>query len=98
MATKQNKKSKLISLLSGEAPVDLDKLSSALGWQRHTTSAALTRLKQEGYPLQSSRPEGSVRVYELNGDLTPGSKAARKAEAAASAREGAATQTKQAKA
>ena len=73
-------------------------LSSALGWQRHTTSAALTRLKQEGYPLQSSKPDGSARVYELSGDLTPGSKAARKAEAAAKANEAATRETEEGKA
>ena len=65
-APKQTKKAKLIALLSTNKPISLDALSSALGWQRHTTSAAMTRLKQEGHNLVSEKAEGKARAYRIN--------------------------------
>ena len=67
-APKQTKKSQLIELLSGGKAICLDKLSSALGWQRHTTSAAMTRLKQEGHNLISERTDGKARAYRIDAD------------------------------
>ena len=64
-APKQTKKAQLIELLSAGKPMPLEKLSSALGWQRHTTSAAMTRLKQEGHTLVSDKPAAGVRVYHI---------------------------------
>lgn len=77
---KATKKSQLIDLLSKGPAASLDKLSSALGWQRHTTSAAITRLKQEGYVITSDKPDGKARVYALRGAPIPGLKAARNTE------------------
>ena len=65
---KPTKKSQLIELLSGGKAICLDKLSSALGWQRHTTSAAMTRLKQEGHNLVSERTDGKARAYRIDAD------------------------------
>ena len=67
-APKQTKKAQLIALLSKGKPVNLDTLSSALGWQRHTTSAAMTRLKQEGHNVLSEKVEGQVRTYRIDGN------------------------------
>ena len=76
---KQTKKSQLIQLLSAGKPACLDELSGALGWQRHTTSAAMTRLKQEGYQLVSEKPDGKRRVYHLGSTPTDGDESAAKA-------------------
>ena len=62
---KSTKKSQLIDLLSAGKSVSLDKLSSALGWQRHTTSAAMTRLKQDGHALVSEKEHGGTRLYRI---------------------------------
>ena len=65
-ASKQTKKAQLIALLSGAKSVSLDTLSSALGWQRHTTSAAMTRLKQAGHKIISEKTDGAVgRTYRI---------------------------------
>ena len=65
-ASKQTKKAQLIALLSGAKSVSLDDLSSALGWQRHTTSAAMTRLKQAGHKIISEKTDSAVgRTYRI---------------------------------
>lgn len=65
-ASKQTKKAQLIALLSGAKSVSLDALSSALGWQRHTTSAAMTRLQQAGHKIISEKTDGAVgRTYRI---------------------------------
>ena len=53
------KKAQLIKLLSGRAGSDIAGLSKKLGWQPHTTRAALTRLRQSGYEISS--------VKQING-------------------------------
>ena len=68
---KQTKKSQLIKLLSEGAPISVEKLSSTLGWQKHTTSAAMTRLKQEGYNLISSKVHGEPRGYQIAAPAGP---------------------------
>lgn len=65
-AKRQTKKAKLIELLSADAPISLDKLSSSLGWQRHTTSAAMTRLRQDGHNMISSKADGGPRSYQIS--------------------------------
>ena len=65
-ASKQTKKAQLVALLSGAESVSLDTLSSALGWQRHTMSAAMTRLQQAGHKIISEKTDGAVgRTYRI---------------------------------
>ena len=65
-ASKQTKKAQLVALLSGAKFDSLDALSSALGWQRHTTSAAMTRLQQAGHKIISEKTDGAVgRTYRI---------------------------------
>ena len=65
-ASKQTKKAQLLALRSGAKSVSLDALSSALGWQRHTTSAAVTRLQQAGHKIISEKTDGAVgRTYRI---------------------------------
>ena len=73
---KPTKKSQLIELLSAGAPITVEKLSSALGWQKHTTSAAMTRPKQEGHNLISSKVDGKPRGYQITAPAAPGTEKA----------------------
>lgn len=60
-AKKTRKKDQLIVLLQAEAGATVPDIAAALGWQPHTTRAALTGLKKAGHtidklpPLQGSR-------------------------------------------
>ena len=64
---KQTKKAKLIAMLSKDKPANLKALSSALGWKPHTTSAAMTRLKQAGHNLISEKADGAAsRTYRID--------------------------------
>jgi len=60
-AKKLRKKDQLIALLQAEAGATVPDIATALGWQPHTTRAALTGLKKAGHtidklpPLQGSR-------------------------------------------
>lgn len=66
------KKDQLVSLLSTEAGADVATLSAALGWQAHTTRAALTRLRQAGYVLEAAKPAGGgAIVYRFAAARTP---------------------------
>ncbi|MEO0995176.1 MAG: DUF3489 domain-containing protein [Pseudomonadota bacterium] len=52
----KTKTAQLIKLLSTKTGKDLASLSAALGWQPHSTRAALSRLRKAGYEL--ARLEG----------------------------------------
>lgn len=54
----KTKTAQLIKLLSSKTGKDLASLSAALGWQPHSTRAALSRLRKAGYEL--ARLEGSA--------------------------------------
>ena len=61
------KNARLIELLKGDGGVDIGTLSSALGWQSHTTRAALTRLRQAGHHLEATAsPEGGGKRYRIS--------------------------------
>jgi predicted ArsR family transcriptional regulator len=61
------KKDQLIRMLSGKAGAEIGKISAQLGWQPHTTRAALTRLKAAGYELASERSgEGRPLRYRIS--------------------------------
>lgn len=46
------KRDQLIQLLRRRSGHDIAALSSKLGWQFHTTRAALSRLRQAGYSIE----------------------------------------------
>jgi hypothetical protein len=48
---KSTKKAELIARLESEAGADIASLSAALGWQPHSTRAALTGLRKAGYTI-----------------------------------------------
>lgn len=66
------KKDQLVVLLSTEAGVDVATLSTTLGWQMHTTRAALTGLRKAGHVLEASRPAGHASsTYRIVPGVTP---------------------------
>jgi hypothetical protein len=60
------KKAQLIRLLGSKSGCDIKSLSAKLGWQQHTTRAALSGLRKSGYEVASERPaSGGVSKYRI---------------------------------
>jgi DNA-binding IclR family transcriptional regulator len=47
----------ILAAIGGEKGATVDELVALTGWQKHTARAALTRLRQRGYPLQLIQQE-----------------------------------------
>ncbi len=63
----KTKKEELIQMLTRKAGADVAMISDKLGWQTHTTRAALTRLRKVGYEVVSDRPgEGKPKRYRIS--------------------------------
>jgi hypothetical protein len=54
---RDTKKAQLIRLLSAKAGADVAAISGKLGWQPHTTRAAITGLKKAGYEVTTQKPD-----------------------------------------
>jgi predicted transcriptional regulator len=52
------KKAQLIKMLSAKAGADIATISGKLGWQTHTTRAAITGLRKAGYEITVEKAEG----------------------------------------
>lgn len=52
----QPKRVILLECLDTKHGIGIDVLSERLGWQRHTTHAALSRLRQSGHPIERCPP------------------------------------------
>jgi predicted ArsR family transcriptional regulator len=64
----KTKKAQLIQLLSRKAGADLATISEKLGWQRHSTRAALTGLRKAGFEISAEKPaEGKPLSYRITG-------------------------------
>lgn len=59
------KQVQLVSILSRKSGSILTKASEALGWQRHTTSAALTGLRKRGYSIEREDRKNKDAVYRI---------------------------------
>ena len=59
------KQAKLVGMLSRKSGVTLIKASLALGWQKHTTSAAITSLKKRGYQIEREVRDGKEAIYRI---------------------------------
>jgi hypothetical protein len=57
-APRGSKKAQLIRILSAKAGADVARISETLGWQSHTTRAAISGLKKAGYEVATEKPEG----------------------------------------
>ena len=64
---RKTKKQELIQLLNRKSGVDVATISDKLGWQTHTTRAALTGLRKAGYAVVSDKPgEGKATRYRIS--------------------------------
>lgn len=58
---KTSKTDQLKSLLAKPDGMTVEALATKLGWQTHTTRAALTRLKQAGVEVEKLEPADGLR-------------------------------------
>ncbi len=59
------KKAQLIRMLSTKAGADVGVISNKLGWQSHTTRAAITGLKKAGYAVSREKEVGKPTRYRI---------------------------------
>jgi hypothetical protein len=59
------KQALVVGLLERDGGATLDDLVAATGWLRHTTRAALTRLRQAGHLLDKVKGETGATVYRI---------------------------------
>ncbi|WP_375550757.1 DUF3489 domain-containing protein [Rhodophyticola porphyridii] len=61
-----SKKDQLIRMLSAKAGAEIGAVSKKLGWQTHTTRAALSGLRKAGFELVGETPgDGKPRRYRI---------------------------------
>ena len=66
---RQTKRARLIGLLKHGNGSDVATLSRELGWQQHTTRAALTGLRKTGFTIARVQPEGSrTATYRITAE------------------------------
>lgn len=63
-----SKQAKLVAMLSRKNGVTLSKASEALGWQKHTTSAAMTGLRKRGYQIERVDRDNKENIYVIRGE------------------------------
>lgn len=68
---KGSKQALLASLLSRENGASITELTDAMGWQPHTTRAAVTGLRKRGCAITTSKRDGVFR-YHMVGVATDG--------------------------
>ncbi len=59
------KQALVVGMLERDGGATLDDLVAATGWLRHTTRAALTRLRQAGHVLDKVKGETGATVYRI---------------------------------
>ena len=65
---RQTKQAQLIKLLKSKSGKDIAALSDALGWQPHTTRAAVSRLRGAGVAVAREAPKsGGPARYRITG-------------------------------
>ncbi|MEM0937955.1 MAG: DUF3489 domain-containing protein [Pseudomonadota bacterium] len=65
---RQTKKNQLIDLLSEGSGTDAATLGKKLGWQPHTTRAAITGLRKLGMAVLTEKEKGQPTRYRLAPD------------------------------
>jgi hypothetical protein len=66
-----SKRALVIALLSRPESASLDELVAATGWLPHTTRAALTGLRQNGYEITRTRSEDGRSLYRIMNSKGP---------------------------
>jgi predicted ArsR family transcriptional regulator len=62
----KTKKAQLIQMLTRKAGADVATISEKLGWQSHTTRAALTGLRKAGFEISAEKTaEGKPLSYRI---------------------------------
>ena len=65
------KRARLIGLLKAGGGADVATLSDALGWQQHSTRAALTGLRKAGFSIERTKPDGgNSACYRITAEPT----------------------------
>ena len=66
-ARTESKKDRLISMLRRDGGTTIAEISASLGWQPHTTRAAITGLRKAGHKVETAKPEdgGSGLIYRI---------------------------------
>ena len=65
----RTKKAELIRLLSTRAGASIETISSKLGWQSHTSRAAISGLRKAGYEVTVDKAEGGKPTrYKITSD------------------------------
>jgi len=64
-AARVSKQTLIKDLLAREEGATLDEMIAAIGWLPHTTSAALTGLRKQGFPIDKNRIEGVTRYRHV---------------------------------
>ena len=63
------KRARLIELLKAGGGADVATLSAALGWQQHSTRAALTGLRKTGFTIERTTPDGAgAATYRITAE------------------------------
>lgn len=80
-ANLESKKARLIGMLRWSDGSTIAAISAALGWQAHTTRAAITGLRKAGHAVETAKPSdgGAGLIYRI------ASKPEKQADGAASA-------------
>ena len=65
-ASRTTKKDQLIKLLGTKSGADIKSLSEKLGWQQHTTRAAMSGLRKAGYEVAGEKPaRGGLSKFRI---------------------------------
>ena len=66
-ARTESKKDRLIGMLSRDGGSTIAEISAALGWQPHTTRAAITGLRKTGHKVETAKPadRSSGLIYRI---------------------------------
>jgi len=63
---RKTKREQLVRLLGGKSGADIASLTAKLGWQAHTTRAAITGLRKAGYEIETERAtDGRLARYRI---------------------------------
>ena len=73
-AGRTTKKDRLIKLLGAKTGADIKTLSEKLGWQQHTTRAAMSGLRKAGYEVAGEKPSkgGNAKFRILSAPVATG--------------------------